>query len=306
MHNKSKVAFAGEAMMELVPSSDGKTAQLSPAGDVFNSAVYFQRLSGANASARFVSVVGDDPFSDKIIEVAANENIDVGGVRRKPDASCGLYSITTSETGERSFSYWRNASAARGLFSDPQDFDALQDCGVVLVTGITLAIISAEARTRLFEWITKAQQAYDIKLAFDSNFRPKLWESRSVAQEWTDRFWGVCDIAFPSIDDEMELFGDKDSEAVLNRFAGYNVSAGALKCGTDGAYLLGGVVERVPAELVSKVVDTTAAGDSFNGGFLSKMVAGGSQEECAQMGQRIARHVIQHRGGIVPHMQPDE
>lgn len=300
MQTSPKVAFVGEAMIEMVPSQDGSVANLSPAGDVLNSAVYFQRLCGNTAAAKFVSVVGDDPFSDKIAEVAERENIEASGIRRKPDSSCGLYSISTSDSGERSFSYWRSAAAARDLFTDPQDFAALEDCDVVLVTGITLAIISVEARTGLLDWIKGAQESRGVKLAFDSNYRPKLWESQSVAQEWTEKFWNACDIAFPSVDDEMELFGDADYKDVLTRFSAYKVSAGALKCGTDGAYLLGGDVERVPAELVTNVVDTTAAGDSFNGGFLSKYVAGGSQEECAQAGQKIARHVIQHRGGIVP------
>lgn len=300
MHMKPRVAFVGEAMIELIPLENGTSAQLSPAGDVLNSAAYFKRICGDTAHARFVTVVGDDPFSDKIIEISNRENIETNGIRRLAGASCGLYTISTSESGERSFSYWRSASAARTLFTSPEDFTALRDCSVVLITGITLAIMSVEAREGLLAWIKDAQQGRGVKLAFDSNYRPRLWESQSVAQEWTERFWKATDIAFPSIDDEQELFGDADSAQVLKRFASYNVSTGALKCGTDGTFLLGGQDKRVPAELVTKVVDTTAAGDSFNGGFLSGYVAGKSPEDCAQSGQRIARHVIQHPGGIVP------
>jgi len=300
MQNKPRVAFVGEAMIELIPSRDGTSAQLSPAGDVLNSAVYFKRLCKETASARFVTVVGEDPFSEKIIETSKHEDLEVGSIRQQAGESCGLYSISTSTSGERSFSYWRSASAARTLFQSPDDFVALQDCDVVLITGITLAIMSANAREGLLNWIKDAQQARNVKLAFDSNYRPKLWENLTSARMWTERFWQATDIAFPSIDDESDLFGDADTAAVLKRFATYNVSAGALKCGTDGAYILGGPDKKVPVQPVLNVVDTTAAGDSFNGGFLSGFVAGRSSEDCVQAGQRIARHVIQHRGGIVP------
>lgn len=297
---KPTVAFVGEAMVEMVPSADGTSASLSAAGDVLNSAVYFQRLSKGKATARFVSAIGDDPFSGKIKAMAEAEHIDSSGLRAKPDSSCGLYSISTSETGERSFSYWRSASAARTLFSDPRDFSAIEDCSVVLLTGITLAIISDSARSQLLQRIVELQRSAGLQLAFDSNYRPKLWENHETAKVWTERFWQACDIAFPSIDDEIELFGDPSKEAVLNRFKVYDVSGGALKCGTDGSVLLGRESKIIPAELVERVVDTTAAGDSFNGGYLAELIAGGTAEKCAEAGQKIARHVIQYRGGIVP------
>tara|TARA_B100001105_G_C22353584_1_gene426866 strand:+ start:92 stop:397 length:306 start_codon:yes stop_codon:yes gene_type:complete len=56
----------------------------------------------------------------------------------------------------------------------------------------------------------------------------------------------------------------------------------------------------VPAVKVEKVVDTTGAGDSFNGGYLSARIKGESILEAARKGRRFAAQVIQYRGAVVP------
>jgi 2-dehydro-3-deoxygluconokinase len=48
------------------------------------------------------------------------------------------------------------------------------------------------------------------------------------------------------------------------------------------------------------VVDTTAAGDSFNGGYLGALVLGATPLDAAKAGHAFARAVVQHRGAIVP------
>jgi 2-dehydro-3-deoxygluconokinase len=56
----------------------------------------------------------------------------------------------------------------------------------------------------------------------------------------------------------------------------------------------------VPAVKVDKVVDTTGAGDSFNGGYLSARIKGESILEAARKGHRFASQVVQNRGAVVP------
>ena len=98
----------------------------------------------------------------------------------------GLYMIHL-DSGERSFSYWRSTSAARSLFTNTDDFDALNDCDMVYLTGITLAIISTAAREKLLAWIKDAKTR-GVVLGFDSNYRPTLWEDIETARSVTEQF----------------------------------------------------------------------------------------------------------------------
>jgi 2-dehydro-3-deoxygluconokinase len=66
-------------------------------------------------STDYVTALGDDPFSDEMLNSWTEENIGVGRVVRVRGKLPGLYAIRTSEAGERSFYYWRENSAARLL-----------------------------------------------------------------------------------------------------------------------------------------------------------------------------------------------
>lgn len=56
----------------------------------------------------------------------------------------------------------------------------------------------------------------------------------------------------------------------------------------------------MPTEIVAKVVDTTAAGDSFAAGYLGSRLQGLGQAEAAAFGNRLAARVIQHPGALIP------
>lgn len=137
------------------------------------------------------------------------------------------------------------------------------------------------------------------RFAFDANYRPRLWVTRDGAREAVEKAWRSCDIALPSVDDEMALFGDPDAAAVQHRLRGWGVRQGALKCGAAGPLSFGAsVIGTFPA--VGRVVDTTAAGDSFNAGYLAANLTGATEVEALQRGPAFARLVIGHPGAIVP------
>jgi len=295
------IACIGEAMIELSDNDAPDTATLRFAGDTLNAAIYLRRNLSPEHKVSFVTVLGRDGFSDRMIDFIASERIETAGIARHADRLPGIYAISVDGAGERTFAYWRNQSAARTLFdaeSGPA-LDALARFDVVYLSGITLAILPDAVRGALLDWIA-VYRAQGGRFAFDSNYRPRLWASADEARHWIGRAWAACDIALPSVDDEMALFGDADSAAVLARFAGYAPAVGALKCGADGPVALS-ACDRLPKfRAADRVVDTTAAGDSFVGAFLASHLCGASLGAAMLAGHEQAVRVIGHRGAILP------
>ncbi|MDV7144474.1 sugar kinase [Tropicimonas sp. TH_r6] len=297
-----KIACFGEAMIELSLGAGEGEARVGYAGDTLNTAIYLRRLLPTDFDVEFVSAVGVDPLSDRMLEFISDEQVGVAHMRRHPERIPGLYAITTDEAGERSFTYWRDSSAARTLFADDggETFAALSEFDLVYYSAITLAILSPAQRTALFDWIDGYRTAGG-KVAFDSNYRPKLWEDVATARRDVETAWRKCDVAFPSVDDEMELFGDADADAVMRRLEGYGVPFGALKRGGEGPLPIGATLpEALSYRMVAKVVDTTAAGDSFVGGFLSQYAQGADIGAALMAGHDCAARVITCPGAIVP------
>lgn len=288
-----RVACIGEAMVEL--SIDGKAAQLGVAGDTLNTAIYLKRCA-PDLSVSYITRLGRDHFSDQVTQFMAQHEIDTGSIERSDSKHPGLYAITLDAEGERSFTYWRDQSAARDLFQSTGGprFEVLEAFDLLYLSGITLAILSEEVREGLLSYLRHSPQ----KLAFDSNYRPALWADQKTAQHWVTAFWAQADIALPSIDDEAALFDETENQ-VRARFFDLGIE-GALKQGAGGPLSLGPevVVQSYPA--AERVVDTTAAGDSFNGGYLAATLTGASQQDALMAGHNCAAHVVQHRGAIVP------
>ncbi len=294
-----RVACIGEAMVELsLDTARSGHARVGFAGDTLNTAIYLKRQS-PGLEVAYVTRLGIDRFSDDMLAFMAGEGLDTSLVGRDDERLPGLYAIATDASGERSFSYWRANSAARQLFSGPAP--ALQTLGafnMIYLSAISLAILSSATRAALTDWLV-AYRSHGGLVAFDSNYRPSLWRDRATAAEAVEALWRQTDVALPSLDDEMALFGDADEASVRARILGYGVRVGALKRGAAGPIALDGSPAG-PFPAATRVVDSTAAGDSFNAAYLAARIEGRSEAECLVAGHALAVEVIGSPGAILP------
>lgn len=297
--NRQKIACVGECMIELRASGPNQFAS-GFAGDTLNTAIYLARSGLLDVA--FVSAVGRDAISDRMVDSWSQEGIDTSLVGRHDIRRPGLYMIENDEHGERTFHYWRSESAARTLFLPESNIDteALACVDAIYVSGITMAIIDNGARRQLMEFL-KRFRGNGGCVAYDSNYRPALWCSIDKARDVTSEMWSVATHAFPSVDDEMALFGDKNEEAVLRRLFANTTPELVLKRGHLGPRVFALNEEVLIANLSSaeKVVDTTGAGDSFNAGYLATRLAGGSMLQSAESAHNLALKVIAHPGAIL-------
>lgn len=303
MDRELRVASVGECMIELRHRT-ATDLSLAFGGDTLNTAVYLARLTrGQGVRVDYVSALGDDVYSDAMLAMWRGEGVGTDLVARLPGRLPGLYTIRTDARGERTFTYWRETAAARAMLREGRDErlgDALAGYDLLYLSGITLQILDREQRAQLMRIADRVREAGG-RVAFDGNFRPVGWPDRNAARDAFDQMLSRVDIALPTLDDEEALFGVADPFAATDRLHRLGVAEVAVKRGADGCFLSSAAFTgEVAAAPVAEVVDSTAAGDSFNAGYLAARLLGAGPEAAARLGNRLAARVIAHPGAIIP------
>jgi 2-dehydro-3-deoxygluconokinase len=288
----------GECMVEMAALGGGMFRQ-GFAGDTFNAAWHARRALPDHWQVEYFTALGDDPLSTRMLAFMQQQGIATPNVRRIAGKAPGLYTIEL-DNGERSFTYWRSVSAARHLADDEARLtQAMSGARAILFSGITLAILSDTARRRLLSLLGAAKSRGAV-VAFDSNIRMRLWPNADVAKTAIMAGARVATIALPSVDDEVTLFGDTDATAVAKRYHAAGVGEIIVKAGADAALLMGdgGIDHIAPAQRIQPV-DTTGAGDSFNGTYIAARLVGNSPRDAAIAAHAVAARVIQQHGALV-------
>ena len=297
-----RILCIGEAMLELAAA--GELWRLGIAGDTLNTAWYLRGLLGAEWGVGYLSRIGMGAFSQRMLDFLTTSGIDARFVSRDPAREIGLYAITLQD-GERSFSYWRDNSAAKRLADDPAALArALDGAGIAYLSGITLAILPPEGRASLLDALETARAA-GTRIVFDPNLRPRLWQDAATMRATVQSAAASCDLILPSLDDETTHFGDTDAQATIARYLAAGARQVVVKAGggpvtfggADGAGIVTGLPRVQP-------VDTTAAGDSFNAGFLAARLSGAAIPDAIRRAHELSLAVIAHPGALVPQAIP--
>lgn len=297
--NNKSLLVIGECMMEL--AEDGDAYKRAFAGDTYNSAVYAKRRH-EGLDVQILTAVGRDPISKAMRAQWDRDRIGHGLVATSESAHPGIYAISTDESGERSFSYWRKASAATEFMSlmTRKTRRALTRFDCIYFSGITLAILPDEDKAALLTLMGELDDQ-GTAIAFDPNYRAVLWQDVEQAKEWLTHAYSVTNIALPGLADHQAVFGHQDAEDVSGFLQHLCVDEIVLKA--EGAGVFGYQNGQEPVHQAftpqPNPRDTTGAGDSFAGTYLAERLAGASMPQAMQSAAKVASLVVQHRGAIV-------
>lgn len=295
-----RVVCIGECMVELRAIGAEHFAR-SYAGDAYNTAVYLKR-SLPDADVQFLTATGDDAMSRAMRETWRVQGINDALAFTIGGASPGLYLIETDAFGERRFQYWRSHSAARHWLAMllKHGEEAVWGADIVYLSGISLAILNHEERARGIELMRGLRSRVNC-VAFDPNVRVALWDTPQTAAKVTSSALSLCDIALPSKDDLQELFGINEPAQQLRHVQELGVHEVALTLGAGGCVVANGALRlQLSGPKIANVVDTSGAGDAFNGAYLARRLLGDSPADAAQAGLNLAARVVTHAGAIVP------
>lgn len=295
------IGIVGECMVELFDKGNG-LCERRFGGDTLNTAVYLARCAKSAVEVHYVSILGDDPLSQDMLEQWQAEGIMVDTVEQQSGQVPGLYMIQTDENGERSFLYWRDKAPIKQLLQTDNAHKLSQQLlsfDWLYYSGITLAILDTKGREKLLTLLEQFRQQGG-KVVFDNNYRPRLWEPNE-AQYWFEAAYQQCDLALPSEEDECDLWGNAESAEILQRLSDWGCQEIVLKRSSKPCLVSSnGSVTEYTTAAAATVVDTTAAGDSFNGAYLASRLQNHAISKAVKAGQDVAKQVIAQQGAIVP------
>ncbi|MBT7533449.1 MAG: sugar kinase, partial [Gammaproteobacteria bacterium] len=267
-------------------------------GDSSNAMVYLRRCAPA-LEVSFLSALGDDPYSKQILAFWKESGIRTNHVKILPGELPGLSIIQNETNGERQFYYWRGQSAYRKLVPAIGDELNFKEFNFLYLSGITVAATPNEHRTTLLNWVEQAKRM-GITIVFDPNYRVRLWKDSHEARVVLEPFIDLTDLFLASDDDLKSLLPDQaDTSFVLGLMAS-GCSEAVIRRGPkpcdifyNGRHLQVDAVNATP-------IDTTGAGDSFNGTYLACRIQGVTPENAARQAHTIAAQVVAHKGAIIP------
>lgn len=288
-----RIAALGEPLLELQPAQAGEI-RVAWGGDVANSLIGLARMLGASGlELSLATALGDSSYSAWLRSRLRREGIRLSEAPLAGDP--GIYGLPL-DVGSAGFSYWRGQSAARQFLrsaSLEQLTELLGAPQLLLVTGITLALCSEASFAHLCRWVERHREA--CRVAFDCNFRRRLWESDSQARGRIGAFERLASIIATGLEDEKSLWGAPGTPAIIERLSGLSAEY-LIRGGAEGCWVgAGGESRHVPAEPVT-VIDTAGAGDAHLAGYLAARISGADRADAAAYANKAAAVIVAQRG----------
>lgn len=275
-----RIPMAGETVL-------GGNFRVHPGGKGANQAVAVGRLG---YPVRMIGRIGEDAFGAQLRSHLQEEGVDIAGVTMTEEAS-GVAMIVVSGTGENSIVV---APGANALLT-PQDLES--QIGILRSAGMVLAQLEIPEDT--VEALGEICSRENIPLVLDPAPARALSAKLLSQVEWFTPNETEAAFFLEGLSEDLRA-GDPAAKARL--LIGEGVKAVVLKMGSRGAYLASatGLGERVDA-FPAKAVDTTAAGDAFNGAFATGLMLHKGPVESARFAAAAAAISVT-RPGAQPSM----
>lgn len=295
MTTSPDIVCLGEPLIEFnrPKEGDGRTWLQGFGGDSQNVAIAAARQG---ASTGYLTSVGQDWMGDAFLDLWRNEGVDASKVTRHPTAPTGVSFVTHSAAGHK-FDYLRKNSAASLMTPDALAGDYIAGTRILHLSAIGQAI-SDSARATCDVAIDIARKA-GVKVSYDTNLRLRLWDL-DVARTVIDATIARCDIALPSLDDSRQLTGLEEPEAIATYYLDLGAPLVALKMGAEGSLIATRDRQTRIAPHKVEAVDATGAGDTFDGAFLTRLLAGDNPETAARYANVAAALSTTGYGAVTP------
>lgn len=265
-----KLLAIGEALIDMIPSNTGRIMDVNNftpkvGGAPLNVCGAYTKLGG---SSNIITMLGKDPFGDKIVNELIGFGINTDYVKRTNAANTSLAFVALDENANREFSFYRNMGADMLMSEDDVDKNWFMDAYALHFCSVSLGDFPMR---RAHNKAIKYAKENGLIVSFDPNVRLPLFDDHEYLKNVIHEYIQYADILKIS-DEEVEfIFGNKDIEENLDYLFDQGVQLLVYTSGKDGAVAYKKNVVAHSKGIKVNAVDTTGAGDGFIGCLLYQM-----------------------------------
>ncbi|MCX7747288.1 MAG: PfkB family carbohydrate kinase [Clostridia bacterium] len=269
------VTAIGEILIDFTPSGFSEQGNLcferNPGGAPANVLACISKLGGKTA---FIGKVGNDLFGHYLSGVLNQYDICTQGLRFSDTAGTTLAFVELDQSGDRSFSFYRNPGADTMLSKDEVDYDLIENSKVFHCGSLSLT--DEPSKTATISALNYAKSC-GCTISCDPNLRLRLWRSEDIARETIKSLIGYADILKISLEELEFITGYKNlTEGLKVLKKDFEIPLILVTLGAEGCcYHFKGTTAKKPGFKSVNTLDTTGAGDAFLGGFLYGMLERG-------------------------------
>jgi len=264
-----KICFVGEVLIDFTPaglSGNGNTLfERNPGGGPANAAV---AASVLGAPAYFMGMAGYDEFGKFLKRTFEDKNVDTKGFVYSKTVNTTLAFVQLDETGNRSFSFYRNPGADMMYSESDIDYSIIDNCDILHFSSVSMS--KGDSRNATKKAVEYAKTKGKL-ISFDPNLRELLWDNLAEAKEVISSMLEYADILKISGEEVEFITGISDIEEATELLFKKDIPLIYSTIGPEGCYYRHASGKGFLRTYNTKVIDTTGSGDAFIGAVLYKL-----------------------------------
>ena len=265
------ISFLGNKLPSMGETILGDSYNVGPGGKGCNQSIAISKLGG---KVKFISKLGDDDYGKLAINKLKKDNIDTSNIIISKEHKTGVAGIHVDKnTGKNAITVVRGAPSSLNI----------KEIDTSLFKHSKIFLTQLEIPIEVTLYCLKAAKEYGLINILNPAPACKL----------SNDFFKLVDYFTPN-ETEAEFYtgvkinDENDAKVSAKKLIDMGIKKVIITLGEKGLFYSDGKEEIYIKATTDKAIDTTGAGDAFNGGFSFALLKGKKIDECLEIANKVA------------------